>query len=963
MTNVIHLSSSSSESGFSQAHIDKFVEFMAECGCVPASGISIIPDDTPRYYTINGDKTTQKRGSYCLKTDGEFAFGWVHDHRCGETYDYVVKKKGGKKLSAEDKAIRDAKFAEAKIRRETEQIERNRAAAVVAKALWAGAEAVKHSTDHAYLVKKGIDGKYCRIKDGLLLIPGYADGVLWTVQTIDADGNKLFISGARKSGCYAPIADSGDDKSVIVITEGYATAESIRMATGYTCVAAFDCGNLEPVARAMREKYPEARIIIAADNDQWRFNRKKKPKDVSANDAPDGDSVAGDDPRWQEWSDAGVLENIGVIKAKAAAVAIGAHVLYPAIAQLTAGKPTDWNDYAAIKGLEAIKDRFEGLVSAATEYSGAVDGAEEDVPVPEVLADLGSDNSSAPIFYSDGDSGGGTSFNFNADKMPFIILGYDAGKYYFMPKSSGQVVELSPGSLAFMANLFQLAPLDYWLDTFGADGEDSHRKIAEYAANALMSLCHEKGVFRSDKVRGVGVWNDSGRGVFHCGDALYVDGKRTAVHDIETRYIYPKRDVTVPDLLEPLGSTDAAKLRDICRKISWEYELSGDLLAGWIVVAMVCSALKWRPHIWITGESESGKTTVMDEVILRILSYIVIRVDGGTSEAAIRQTLMCDGRPVIYDEAEGETVVDRSIMQGILQLVRRASSGSTVIKGSTSHKAIKFTVRSCFVFAAINTAEMQRADESRISKLVIKKARFDGADEFYKKLKTEIATTITPEYGHRLMARTIQNLPVLLKNCDTFVDAAAVVFGSRRAADQIAPMLAGAHLLTSLKEISLDDAIAWMNQRDFTPYTAVEEKTDPERIITYMSTRDIRYTTDAGGNQTRTISELLERFYNNDCAQDAERVLRVYGIWPLNDGVLIANASPRLKELMKDTPWTNWARPLGDIKGAEKMTPREFIKGMKSRAVKLPLSTFGFDGARQTNFGLPQNCSNEEISF
>jgi hypothetical protein len=213
------------------------------------------------------------------------------------------------------------------------------------------------------------------------------------------------------------------------------------------------------------------------------------------------------------------------------------------------------------------------------------------------------------------------------------------------------------------------------------------------------------------------------------------------------------------------------------------------------------------------------------------------------------------------------------------------------------------------------------------------------------------------------MSRTIQNLPVLLKNCDTFVEAAAFVLKSRRAADQIAPMLAGAYLLTSTKEVKFEDAVEWMRQYDFAPFTAVEEKSDPERIIMHIATRDVRYTTDSGSNQTRTISELLERFYNKDGSADAERVLRVYGIWPMNDGVLVSNSSPRLKELMKDTPWANWARPLGDIKGAERVTSREFVKGMRSRAVKLPLSVFGFDGAKQMSLGSPQNDGDEEILF
>ena len=54
---------------------------------------------------------------------------------------------------------------------------------------------------------------------------------------------------------------------MVLVAEGYATAATIYQATGHPIAVAFDCGNLEPVARALRKKYPRARIVICADND------------------------------------------------------------------------------------------------------------------------------------------------------------------------------------------------------------------------------------------------------------------------------------------------------------------------------------------------------------------------------------------------------------------------------------------------------------------------------------------------------------------------------------------------------------------------------------------------------------------------------------------------------------------------------------------------------------------------
>lgn len=362
--------------------VSLFVEFLIRNDLEPYNVSDIVPDDVARYYRIAGDKAGEKRGSYSLLVKGDAVIGWCHDHRIGQTYSYDRKVKSG--WTKEQKEAFKQDMAAIRKQREDKAAERQAVAAKEAVDVWRAASAVDMG-DHPYLEKKGIAGEFVRIKDGKLIIPCYAENKMWGVQTIDADGVKMFQLGARKRGCYAALASKDDDKSVIVIAEGYATAETIRMATGFICVAAFDCGNLEPVAVAMRAKYPEARIIIAADNDQWRFDRKKKPKDVVA------DEVAGDDPRWVEWRDAGVLENIGVIKGRAAAVACKGHMVFPEMDLLTEGKPSDWNDYAAIHGIDAVGDVFNNLVSTAMYKHGALEGrVDGSLSVDDILADSSS---------------------------------------------------------------------------------------------------------------------------------------------------------------------------------------------------------------------------------------------------------------------------------------------------------------------------------------------------------------------------------------------------------------------------------------------------------------------------------------------------------------------------------------------------------------------------------------------
>lgn len=118
---------------------------------------------------------------------------------------------------------------------------------------------------HGYLISKEIDPHGIRQQGDLLLVPVYVDGELSSLQRIGPDGSKRFMSGGKIKGGYHLI---GDPAERIVIAEGYATGASIHEATGDAVAVAFNAGNLQAVAEAIRAKHPDAQIIIAADDDR-----------------------------------------------------------------------------------------------------------------------------------------------------------------------------------------------------------------------------------------------------------------------------------------------------------------------------------------------------------------------------------------------------------------------------------------------------------------------------------------------------------------------------------------------------------------------------------------------------------------------------------------------------------------------------------------------------------------------
>ena len=778
--------------------------------------------------------------------------------------------------------------------------------------------------DHAYLDRKGVapHGLRFRAKGEEIIIPAYhTDGRIWSLQRVQRNGWKGFWKGGRILGGYYPLAVKGEDLSTILICEGFATGAAVRQATGLPTIVAFTTSNLRPVAEALRAKYPGSQFVFCADNDRWTF-RPGKAVAVPG-------KIPGEDPRWEEWRSTDLLYNPGVEKAQQAAAAIGgAVVIWPEFAAAD-NKPTDFNDLQLLEGLDAVKNRILHALPKPVQ-------AQPEEEPPYEYGGAGDEGDPYSEEHEQPPAGVPVS------RWPFKILGHNDGIYYFFPRNSGQIFSSTAQGLGSIVNLFRLSPLEFWDEHFNVSGKLSTRKIAELAANALTQEAHEVGIFRPSSIRGAGAWMDSGRTVIHCGDHLWVDGNSVRPHAFPSRYVYPLRSASFPTGAQPMKSADAVQLREICGQISWENKLSGDLLAGWIVIAPFCGALEWRPHIWVEGESESGKSTVINRIMRPMLDGVSLRFDGGTTEASIRQEMGADALPVIYDEAEPENLKDRLIMDGLLLLARRSSSGGRIGKGGAHGKAEVFTIRSCFAFAGINPAIKQRADESRISRLVIKRAMWEGADQFYKDLKARIRQTLTKEYAHAMIARTLENLPTLVANCEIFTDAAADVLTSRRAADQIGPMLAGLFLLTSTKRVDYDAAVSFIKRHDWTHHTAVAEASDPERLITYISTSSVRY---RGGDMT--VGELINRAYralfDNEMSGDYGMFLRGMGIWVRQSSILFANKSPPLERLLRETPWVSWSRPLKDIAGAEHIEPLKFATGLNSRSVSVPLNAFGIE--------------------
>lgn len=350
-------------------------------GAIAAAGLTppdtIIADSKIHRFTTNG-KRGDDAGRYVLHLDGLPA-GWFGDYRTGLSQSWCSIERSAQTPEQQRqyatllKSMQNARHRAKKADHD--------AAAEMAAVIWAAATPIDAAAAHGYLVKKGIQAHGARLIDTaaarahcvklsyslsgpLLVIPmRNAAGELRSLQFITADGTKRPLTGGEKQGCHYRIdkPDSAAHGAILIVCEGFATGASIHEATGQLVAMAFDSGNLEPVAKSLRKLYPDAELIVAADDDHQTEG------------------------------------NPGRTAAAGAAKAVGGIVVVPMFPADKPDKATDFNDLHQLAGggLDAVKVCFAGAIESIagcasdTGAGGHIDtestqaGTQGNAPLPE----------------------------------------------------------------------------------------------------------------------------------------------------------------------------------------------------------------------------------------------------------------------------------------------------------------------------------------------------------------------------------------------------------------------------------------------------------------------------------------------------------------------------------------------------------------------------------------------------
>lgn len=490
-----------------------------------------------------------------------------------------------------------------------------------------------------------------------------------------------------------------------------------------------------------------------------------------------------------------------------------------------------------------------------------------------------------------------------------------------------------------------------------------------------------------DNIHGRGVWpGEDGDLRLHLGKTLIVGGKPRAPGIIGTAVypLCPEWKGPADDAQSAGDTGPAAELLALLEQWNWaQPKLAPRLMLGWCMAALLCGALDWRPHVWLTAPRGSGKSTLFDLLghLLQRGPYLLAAENA--SAPSLRAKLAYDARPVMLDESEPSE--DNRALNATVELLRLASSGGTVMRATVDQSVVEQTVRFVAICASVVRPALKAQDASRIAVVQLLRPAPGTAAPLLRPALLQLL-------GRRLLRRALDGWKRWPETLHAWRQALAAQGLEARAQDQYGTLLALAWMAEQDLEPDNDSLEEWASlAAELTQPDRAEERPEWFRLIETLAATTLR---DEGGRHDASVAELLETasyarrnrdpetggwtLLSEKEAKAANATLARHGIFfepaedafgkPLRrhwhdqarpacsqgDGamegfVAVANSHPILAKLLDRTQWAARAGAPGAWKGVLEAAPGAVLAGSSrfgprtSRAVKVPVGLF-FDG-------------------
>lgn len=541
---------------------------------------------------------------------------------------------------------------ETREREEREREKRARLAQFAAKRARMQFEAASAGGTSEYLARKGVKiAAGLRVDaTGTLLVPMYRYDIdpprLVGLQKIAADGTKRFNKGMDKAGSAFRLGALPADGDVLLIAEGVATGLTVREAIdrAHAVFVAFDAGNLEPVARALRKRYPTSPLLICADDD-WQSICGGHQREGRATPHP-FDAAR---PSW-----CACLPGEHYARRVVAAVA-DVHFVLPRFGDVERpAKCTDFNDLAAVFGRNVVSEQ---LIDALAVIGGADDAvpAEGEPPAPPA----GKGDMPPP------DDGGSGAIRIKAGELPYTVdqaeaalMRSDEGIYqrgsmlvrvirrdsasvrYFKRSSPGTLALRSVDKAYLVEAMTRASPWERW------DARSEDWRAANCPDQVAATYLARDGRWRLPRLLGA-----------ISAPTLRPDGSvhQTPGYDADTAMIYDPCGVEYPQIAEYPTRDDGERalqvLRDAFKSFPFEDSVDESVVLSMVLTALVRRSLPSAPLGAITAPvMASGKSLIADLVSIIATGVVAPAMKYPDTDEEAQKTalaVLAAGEPVV----------------------------------------------------------------------------------------------------------------------------------------------------------------------------------------------------------------------------------------------------------------------------------------------------------------------------
>lgn len=433
-------------------------------------------------------------------------------------------------------------------------------------------------------------------------------------------------------------------------------------------------------------------------------------------------------------------------------------------------------------------------------------------------------------------------------KGGYYPLGYQGENNYVWSVARGCIITFGSSDNNSKAKLMNLVGGQSWCEArYGEIGPRGKMAVDfDKMGGDLIQACIEAGPFSVEMCRGSGVWADGDALVVSGGDVLWrTDGAQQ--ERFGTGYAYPRsRPLGIKEDITPATAKQAMALLECLS--TWGFRSQSECMQvfGWIALSYLTGALPWRPHASLTAPRGSGKSQ-LQKLVKNLLGHAAVACDADSTAPGIRQALRQDTLALLLDEAESSG----KKLQATMDMLRSASSGSEVLRGTQDQAGTSFTLRTMALVTGIVPPTFNAADESRFVRVELDALPKASQTTPHELLINEPAAK---SLGLSLFARMLRAWPRLL-DAETLIRKS--MDGDSRFRDTFAPVLAAAWVALHDNAMTEIEAKQFVNEMHLDAQRArVCEADDDADVVSALLGKVIKVTIGERSVES-TIADLI----------------------------------------------------------------------------------------------------------